>query len=146
MCVELLNKFKNSDGSFKESVASDVRGMLSLYEASFLCLPGEEILEEALVFTHSHLESMVTVNPIKCPILLEKVSHALKQPIRKGLERVEARYFISVYEQDPSHNRVLLNFAKLDFNILQKVHQKELSHIARFVIKLCINYVLQLYA
>ncbi|KAG6577413.1 hypothetical protein SDJN03_24987, partial [Cucurbita argyrosperma subsp. sororia] len=35
-----------------------------------------------------------------------------------------------MYQEDPSHE-TLLAFSKLDFNILQKLHQKELKELAR---------------
>ncbi|KAM4092545.1 hypothetical protein ACB094_06G047800 [Castanea mollissima] len=40
--------------------------------------------------------------------------------------------YLSIYQEDPSHDKVLHTFAKLDFNILQKMHQKELSGIVRW--------------
>ncbi|KAE8125702.1 hypothetical protein FH972_020477 [Carpinus fangiana] len=121
-------KFMDSKGKFKESLMDDARGMLSLYEAAHLRVHGEDILDEALVFTTTHLEAVASY---LSPTLAAQVSHALKQPIRKGLPRLEARHYFSIYQQDASHNKVLLTFAKLDFNLLQKLHQKELSDITR---------------
>jgi hypothetical protein len=134
--AEKFTKFKDSNGNLKESLISDARGMLSLYEATHLRVHGEAILDEALVFTTTHLESVAT--HLSFP-LAAQVSHALKQPIHKGLPRLEARHYFSIYQEDPSHNKVLLTFAKLDFNLLQKMHQKELSDITRLVIKPCHN-------
>ncbi|KAJ9671956.1 hypothetical protein PVL29_025550 [Vitis rotundifolia] len=124
---DVFNKFKNSEGNFKESLSSDVRGMLSLYEATHLRVHGEDILDEALAFTTTHLQSAAkySSNP-----LAEQVVHALKQPIRKGLPRLEARHYFSIYQADDSHHKALLKLAKLDFNLLQKLHQKELSDIS----------------
>ncbi|KAA8544974.1 hypothetical protein F0562_019809 [Nyssa sinensis] len=93
---------------------------------------GEDILDEALVFTTAHLESLVSHNPHLSNAFAREVMHSLKQPIHKGLPRLEARHFISVYQEDDSHDGTLLKFVKLDFNELQKVHQKELSDIARW--------------
>ncbi|XP_034678278.1 LOW QUALITY PROTEIN: (-)-germacrene D synthase-like [Vitis riparia] len=124
---DLFNNFKDNEGNFKESLSSDVRGMLSLYEATHFRVHGEDILDEALAFTTTHLQSATkySSNP-----LAEQVVHALKQPIRKGLPRLEARHYFSVYQADDSHNKPLLKLAKLDFNLLQKLHQKELSDIS----------------
>ena len=108
--------------------------MLSLYEATHLRVHGEDILDEALVFTTTHLEFIAS--HLSTP-LAAQVSHALKQPIHKGLPRLEARHYFSIYQEDSSHDKVLYTFAKLDFNILQKMHQKELSDIARLVINTC---------
>ena len=103
--------------------------MLSLYEATHLRVHEENILDEALAFTTSHLESIAT-HQIRSP-LAEQVKHALVQPIHKGLQRLEAREYIPIYHEEPSHNEALLTFAKLDFNKLQKLHQKELGDISR---------------
>ncbi|XP_058189911.1 (-)-germacrene D synthase-like [Rhododendron vialii] len=127
---DVFNKFKDNEGKFKESLIGDVRGLLSLYQASFLSVRQEDILDEAMKFTTTHLNSALpnlSNNPIAAQVV-----HALYQPIHKGLTRLESRLFISFYQKDDSHNKVLLDFVKLDFNLLQKLHQKELSEITRW--------------
>ncbi|KAL7216922.1 hypothetical protein ACSBR1_028781 [Camellia fascicularis] len=84
---------------------------------------------DALSFTITHLESAV---PNLSNLVQEQVIHALNDPIHKGLTRLEATRYFFFYEQDDSHNKVLLNFAKLDFNLLQNMHQLELSEITRW--------------
>nr|KJB46022.1 hypothetical protein B456_007G343900 [Gossypium raimondii] len=101
------------------SLTSDVKGLLELYEASHLRVHGEDILEEALGFTTTHLGLAKAAGTIEYP-LSALVSHALYQPIRKGLPRLEARRFISIYRDDASHNKTLLKFAELDFNLWGK--------------------------
>nr|BAP74389.1 delta-elemene synthase [Citrus jambhiri] len=128
--ADVFNKFRDIDGNFKPSLAKDVRGMLSLYEATHLRVHEENILDEAHAFATSHLESIAT-HQISSP-LAEQVKHALFQPIHKGVQRLEARHYISIYREESSHNEALLTFAKLDFNKLQKLHQKELSDISRW--------------
>ena len=125
----MFKKFKDTDGNFKTSLAKDVRGMLSLYEATHLGVHEEDILDEALAFTTSHLESIAT-HQIRSP-LVEQVKHALVQPVHRGLQRLEARQYISIYQEESPHNEALLTFAKLDFNKLQMLHQKELGDISR---------------
>ncbi|KAF2324116.1 hypothetical protein GH714_006758 [Hevea brasiliensis] len=98
MSCDVFNKFKDSQGNLKDSLVNGHRGMLSMYEAMHLRVHGEDILDEALAFTTAHLESM---------------------PIRKGITRLEARHHLSIYEEKASCNKVLLSFAKLDFNLLQ---------------------------
>jgi hypothetical protein len=89
---------------------------------------GEDILDEALAFTTIHLKSMET-SP-NCP-LTAKVSHALKQPIQRGVPRLESRRYISIYQDEPSCNKTLLRLAKLNFNVVQELHKEELSEITR---------------
>ncbi|GLT97891.1 hypothetical protein SLE2022_154340 [Rubroshorea leprosula] len=129
---EIFKKFMDEKGKFKEDVITDVLGMLNLYEAAHLRLHGEDILDEALAFTTSHLESMATK---VSPLLTEQIAHALNRPIRKGLPRIEARHYISLYSREThfaSSNAALLRFAKIDFNMVQALHQKEISGITEW--------------
>ncbi|KAG6655098.1 (-)-germacrene D synthase-like [Carya illinoinensis] len=127
---DVFSKFKDSEGrNFKESIIHDVRGILSLYEASHMRVHGEDILDEALHFTTTQLESMVSnLNPS----VAAQVRRALERPLRKWLPRLEARHYFSTYPETASFNEVVLNFAKLDFNILQRLHQKEVSELSRW--------------
>ncbi|KAE8706538.1 (+)-delta-cadinene synthase isozyme XC14 [Hibiscus syriacus] len=126
---DAFNKFKDEEGNFKASLRSDVRGLLELYEASYMRVHGEDILDEAISFTAAQLTLAL---PTLDHPLSEQVDHALKQSIRRGLPRVEARKFISIYEEVESHNKQLLQFAKIDFNLVQLLHRKELSEICRW--------------
>ncbi|KAM7468983.1 hypothetical protein LguiA_007166 [Lonicera macranthoides] len=130
---DVFNKFKDEEGRFKESLIEDTRGLLSLYEAAHMRVHKEDVLDEALEFTTTHLEQVMLKNSSsKNSLLTSQVVHALDNPIRKGLTRLQARHYIPIYEQDNSHSKTLLTFAKLDFNMLQKLHQRELSHITRW--------------
>ncbi|KAM7506355.1 hypothetical protein LguiB_005259 [Lonicera macranthoides] len=117
---DVFNRFKDSNGKFREALIGDAKGMLSLYEATHVRTRGEAILDEAFAFTKSHLESMATR---LTPFFANQVIHALKQPLHRGIPRVEARHYISVYEEDPSKNQLLLKFSKIDFNLLQLLHK-----------------------
>ncbi|XP_042488090.1 valencene synthase-like, partial [Macadamia integrifolia] len=122
-----FNRFKDSKGRFKEDLIKDVPGMLCLYEATFLRVHGKDILDEALVFTTTQLKSLVT--DLKPP-LATQVMHALKQPLRKGMPRLKARHYISIYQEVKTRNETLLKLAKLDFNSLQSFHRQELSQLS----------------
>ncbi|KAG6655109.1 hypothetical protein CIPAW_05G193000 [Carya illinoinensis] len=125
---DVFSKFKDSEGNFEESIIHDVRGILSLYEASHMRVRGEDILDEALHFTTTQLESMVSnLNPS----VAAQVRRALELPLRKWMPRLEARHYFSTYPETASFNEVVLNFAKLDFNIIQRLHQKEVSELSR---------------
>ncbi|KAL6311211.1 hypothetical protein AAG906_000480 [Vitis piasezkii] len=129
----IFNKFKDEKGSFKEDLMSNIQGMLGLYEAAHLRVHGEDILEEALAFTTTHLKAMM--ESLGYPFV-EQVAHALKRPIRKGLGRLEARWYISIYQDEAFHDKTLLKLAKLDFNLVQSLHKEELSNLARWWKKL----------
>ncbi|KAK8527243.1 hypothetical protein V6N12_054465 [Hibiscus sabdariffa] len=124
-----FNKFKDKEGEFKESLISDVKGMLELYEAAHFQLHGENILEEALSFTKFHLKS--TETKADSP-LSTQIANALNRPLRKSLTRMVARSYISIYEEYGTHDQNLLKFAKLDFKIVQHLHRKEINELSRW--------------
>ncbi|KAM4105628.1 hypothetical protein ACB094_04G005800 [Castanea mollissima] len=132
---DVFKKFKDEDGQFKESLTSNIEGMLAFYEATHLRMHGEDILDEALEFTTTHLKSMASLigNP-----LAAQITRSLKRPLHKGIPRLEARQYISFYEQNASHNKVLLKLSILDFNLVQSLHKEELSYITRWDIS-CID-------
>ena len=132
MIADIFKRYKDEKGRFKKSLINDPYGLLGLYEAAHLRVWEEDILDEALPFTTTHLKSLV--EHLEYP-LAAQVTHALERPIRKGLERLEARPFMSIYQDGASHSKALLKFAKLDFNLLQSLYKKELSNISRLVLK-----------
>lgn len=125
---DVFNKFQDGNGKFKETLAGDAIGLLSLNEAAHARTHGDDILDEALPFAASNLESM---SSNLSPFWAKQVMYALKQSVHKGIPRVEHRYYISVYEEDPSKNELLLKFAKVDFNLVQLLHKQELCQVSR---------------
>ncbi|XP_073046755.1 germacrene A synthase-like [Primulina eburnea] len=127
---EIFNKFRDSAGKFDESLKTDVKGLLSLYEAAHLRKHNEDILDDALVFTTECLKSMA---PNLKPPLKKQVEHALMQPLHFGYQRFESYHYISVYEDDEySRDEPLLQFAKLDYNAVQMLHKQELCELSRW--------------
>ncbi|PIN02886.1 (-)-germacrene D synthase [Handroanthus impetiginosus] len=126
---DVFNDFKDHTGKFAESLISNVKGILTLYEAAHFGLNGEDILDKALEFCSTHLKSIVgyVSNSVAT-----QINEALNMPLHKSLNRLEARKFMSIYQQEEDHSEKLLKFAKLDFNLLQKMHKKELSGITRW--------------
>ncbi|NP_001311620.1 5-epi-aristolochene synthase 2-like [Capsicum annuum] len=128
--LKIFSKLQDENGKLKESLASDVLGLLSLYEASHVRTHGDDILEDALAFSTTHLESAA---PHLNSPLKEQVTHALELSLHKGIPRAETRFFISsIYEKQETKNDVLLRFAKLDFNLLQMLHKQELAEVSRW--------------
>ncbi|RYQ94610.1 hypothetical protein Ahy_B08g089543 isoform E [Arachis hypogaea] len=125
----VFNKYKDENGNFSEKLVKDVEGLVELYEACHLRIHGEEILDEAYAFASTKLKSIAT--QLK-PSLAAQVNYSLKQSLHRGLPRLEARRFISIYEEDPTHNHTLLTLAKLDFNFLQNLHRQEVGNITEW--------------
>nr|J7LP58.1 RecName: Full=Bifunctional sesquiterpene synthase 1; AltName: Full=Alpha-copaene synthase; AltName: Full=Delta-cadinene synthase; AltName: Full=Terpene synthase 1; Short=LdTPS1 [Phyla dulcis]AFR23368.1 alpha-copaene/delta-cadinene synthase [Phyla dulcis] len=127
---EIFEKFKDANGGFKIPNIEGVMGMLEFYEATHLRVRGEDILDHGFVFSRNYLKSVL---PSLSNPLAAQVDRALNQNSnRRGLPRLEARHFMSVYEQYASHDQALLKLAKLNFNILQSLHKVELSEISRW--------------
>ncbi|WCJ20236.1 Terpenoid cyclases/Protein prenyltransferases superfamily protein [Euphorbia peplus] len=124
MTSDMFKKFKDNDGQFKRSIVDDVKGLICLYEACFLAVHGEHILDEALCFTRKRLETLAENSS---PHIKKLIRDALILPCHQNMERFDALHFISFYEADESPNETLLRFAKLDFNRLQLLYRKELA-------------------
>uniref|UniRef100_A0A0D3FUB6 Terpene synthase n=1 Tax=Oryza barthii TaxID=65489 RepID=A0A0D3FUB6_9ORYZ len=127
---DVFQKFKGDDGNFLNELADDPRGLLSLYNAAHLFIHGEPELEETISFARNHLESMIRDSVVKGP-LADQVKRALRLPLPRTLKRVEMLHYMFEYDQDNGHNPVL-ELAKMDFNLLQQVHLKELKEISRW--------------
>jgi len=126
--ADIFKKFKNDQGNFNETLGNDIQGLCSLYEATQLRTHGDDILEELCEFSKAQLKSLV--NQLK-PSLAAQVNHCLSRPLTRSVRWFEAKYHMSVYEQHCSHDETLLTFAKVEFNILQSMHQKEIGTITK---------------
>ncbi|XP_038707239.1 casbene synthase, chloroplastic-like [Tripterygium wilfordii] len=130
MSCDVFNKFRDNDSNFEESLANDVKGMLSLYEASHLITHGENILDKALAYTSTRLLKFVE-SECESP-LAKHIAYALQQPFHKGIPRIESKQYISFYEQEDCCNEMLLKLAKIDYNLVQLFYQRELSQLSRW--------------
>ncbi|WCJ38153.1 Terpene synthase 5 [Euphorbia peplus] len=129
MTSDAFKKFKDGHGEFKEEIINDIKGILCLYEACFLAIPGEDILDEALAFTRKHLEILAENSN---PHLQKHIKTSLMYPSHRTVERVDALHYISFYEKDESINETLLKFAKMDYNGLQLFYRKELALLLKW--------------
>ncbi|CAI9087771.1 OLC1v1021941C2 [Oldenlandia corymbosa var. corymbosa] len=143
-CDHVFHKLMDAEGTrFKESLCSDIRGLLSLYEASQLRSHDDVILEEAFRFSTTHLNRWLrelqqqNVEQVGGSADVNfvprvQVENAIRQPIHKCMTRLAARRYISIYEQTESCDRLLLRLAKLDFNFLQLLYKEELLEVVRW--------------
>ncbi|CAL9220828.1 unnamed protein product [Arabidopsis halleri] len=133
MSCDAFDRFRGEDGRFKESLARDVRGMLQLFQVSHLGTPSEGIMDEALSFTRSHLESWAGGNiSSDSPHLFKHIQNSLYIPRYCNIEVLVAREYISYYEQEGGHDEILLKFAKLNFNFCQFHYIQELKILTKW--------------
>jgi len=121
--------FQDEMHNFKKGKSVDVKEMLSMYEASFLSFENEIILDEAKDLTSKFLKEYLDQNEDKSISL--QISHALELPLHWRISRWEAQWFINIYERQENKNNILLQFAKLDYNIVQNIYQEDLKYMSR---------------
>lgn len=118
----MLTKFTDKKGRFKSTLGTDVRGLLSLYEASYLNT-GENVLDKANEFSSKYLTSCMENMP---PDVRRLVRHTLKNPSHMTTSRYNARYYLEDI-QKYGINGTLEELARLDFNLVQSLYKKELE-------------------
>ncbi|CAI9783888.1 unnamed protein product [Fraxinus pennsylvanica] len=127
---EVFSSFMEEGENFNAELSGDIVGILSLYEASFLSMENEGILDEARNFATHHLKERL--QHITDQGLAMQVSHALELPLHWRVQKLEAKWFIYVYENRHDADYTILEFAKLDFNIVQAMYQDEIKQMSRW--------------
>ncbi|KAJ4824317.1 hypothetical protein Tsubulata_047209 [Turnera subulata] len=132
----VFNGFKNEKGNFKGNLTNDLQGLMGLYEASYLGMHGEKTLDDALLFTKTHLTSILN-GQLPSSLGDDQVSHSLHWPLQRSVAKFKQFHYISLYKQDhEAHNEVILKLAKMDFNIVQNLYQLELKSLSRWWVEL----------
>ena len=116
MAADVFDRFRDETGSFSKDLISDPRGLLSLYNAAHMAVPGEATLDEAIAFARRHLEA--AIGKLGSP-MAGQVSRALEIPRPRFMRRLETMHYIIEYEQEEAHDATLLELARLDFNLLR---------------------------
>nr|UXP86185.1 putative monoterpene synthase [Meistera aculeata] len=129
---DLFETFRDEKGNFEVRCEDQIGGLLSLYEASYLEKEGEILLKEAMDFATEKLKGFMEEGSGSLG-LREQVAHALQLPLNRRMERVQHRWFIEACNgSDDAINPLLLEFAKLDFNLVQDMYKGELRELSRW--------------
>ncbi|CAI9282417.1 unnamed protein product [Lactuca saligna] len=125
---DFLLRFKDSHGGFMRCLMTDVKGLLSLYEASYLSFEYESDLHEAKLFATKHLLKL------KCQAFeaREDINHALELPLYRTMLRLQARWYIDAYSKRKDANMLLLELATSDYNMVQSEFKKELQEVSKW--------------
>lgn len=128
--ADVFDRFKDdTTGNFSESLSSDPRGLLSLYNAAHMATPGELVLDEAISFSRRHLIESLRGGRLSSP-LEEQVSRALDIPLPRLPKRLETMHYVVEYEKEEGHDAVLLELARLDFELVRFLHLRELKDLS----------------
>ncbi|KAJ9554885.1 hypothetical protein OSB04_009499 [Centaurea solstitialis] len=117
-----------------QDLEHDVMVMLNLYEASYHSFEDESILDDVRNLTTRYLKESLEKNIIdRSSHLGSLVSHALELPLHWRVPRVEAKWFIEECKKRRGViNVTLMEFAILDFNMVQAIHIQDLKHASRW--------------
>ncbi|CBI31265.3 unnamed protein product, partial [Vitis vinifera] len=74
---DIFNRYTDEKGRFKESLINDACGLLGLYEAAHLRVWEEDILDEALAFATTHLESIM--EHLEHPLATQEIYTLIEQ-------------------------------------------------------------------
>ncbi|KAB2086437.1 hypothetical protein ES319_A04G031500v1 [Gossypium barbadense] len=124
---DVFTCFMDDVGNIKSSLNQDFKGLLNLYEASYLLLEGETMLENARELAAKLLKQYLKENNDD-QYLRMLVDHAFELPLHWRMARLEARWFIDVYEKNKDKNPIILELAILDYNIVQSMHLEDFKY------------------
>ncbi|KAG0524929.1 hypothetical protein BDA96_06G011100 [Sorghum bicolor] len=125
--ADVFDKFRDDTGSFSSSLCSDPRGLLSLYNAAHMAVPGEVVLDDAIVFTRGQLEGIKS--KVRSPIS-KQISRALDITLPRFTRRLETMHYITEYEHEEAHDSLILELARLNFILVRSLHLRELKDLS----------------
>nr|QEE82241.1 trans-geraniol synthase [Prunus dulcis] len=126
---DVFGGFMDGKGALKESNFWDVKGTLELLEASNLAFEGERILDEAKASSTVALRGSKVWN--LDDNLARQVVHALELPSQRRVGWFNVKWHIHAYEKDNHANTILLlELAKLNFNMVQAALQNDLREVS----------------
>jgi (3S,6E)-nerolidol synthase len=126
--TDVFNSFKDKEGKFKKELKEDINGLMSLYEASQLGIEDEYTLVEAADFSQQLLNDRVRhldYNQAKV------VGNTLTHPYHKSLARFMAKNFFGNFQGTSGWLNDFQQLAKVDFNMVQSMHQKEIVQFSK---------------
>ncbi|XP_044460512.1 myrcene synthase, chloroplastic-like [Mangifera indica] len=130
--AEVFNNFSDEKGNFNLCGCDDCKGIVSLYETTFLLKEEEsKMFHFVRNFTVSYLKEYIKDMEDEDEYVPTLVKHALELPLHWRVPRLEARWFIDVCEKRHDFNPTLLELVKLHFNTLQATYQQDLKYVLR---------------
>lgn len=127
--IGVFDKFKDKEGKFKKETSGDIKGLMSLYEASQLSIRGEVEVDEAGNYSYVQLlNSIVTRLDYSIAGL---ACNTLSHPHHKSLTISMDNKFVDGLNVSNGWINVLKDFAKAEFKKIQSQRQHEIIEIAK---------------
>ncbi|XP_038893983.1 (3S,6E)-nerolidol synthase 1-like isoform X2 [Benincasa hispida] len=123
--ADMFKVFLNEKGKFKEKLKEDVNGVTSLYEASQLCIHGDDILDEAEIFSSHCLNVWAAQleNQSSASFVLNTLAH----PHHRSVAQFMVPYYFGHTQWTNKWLNILQDVAKTDFVTTQRLHQNEIA-------------------
>ena len=135
LCIsDIFNKFKDKKGNnFKTELGKDINGLMELYEASHLSIEGEDVLDEANIFSSQLLTASMTCLGDDHR-RARAIANTLAYPCHKTLAKFTAKNLFGTTSHFESANgwiNVLQELAKYEFIQVQSLHKGEILQISQ---------------
>ncbi|XP_074592122.1 (3S,6E)-nerolidol synthase 1-like [Curcuma longa] len=127
--TDVFDRFLDRRGEFMASLTKEIEGLISLFEASNLNFGGELILYRANEFSRIHLKPYMTSLDADLAVHIKQI---LDNPYHLTLERFKARQILDNNTSKFYYNFNIVELGKMDFSMIQSLHQKELKEVSRW--------------
>ncbi|XVF88972.1 hypothetical protein PTKIN_Ptkin19aG0094300 [Pterospermum kingtungense] len=127
---DVFTSFMDEDGKIKASFSQDCVGLLNLYEASYLSVEGETILENARDFAVKHLKECAEKS--NDHYFSKLADHTLELPSHWRMPSLETRWYVDMYMMKEDKNPIILELAVLNYNTNQALYQEDLKHASKW--------------
>nr|ABF67910.1 sesquiterpene cyclase [Zea mays] len=125
---DVFAEFRDEQGG--GFTANSARDLLSLHCAACLATRGETILDEAISFTTKSLKS--TAPYTGAASLACEINRALEIPLPRRVRIYEAKSRIAEYGREAEADELVMELAKLNYNLVQLQYQQELKIVTRW--------------
>lgn len=136
-CPDMFSKFVDETGNLRTSRDPGVRGMMELFHAANLSLEEECILQQAILFSKKWIRGLDDdINPDTKLVSIDQ-NYDLSLPLHWRVEWYNIKKQIYATENQYKTNSELVELvelAKLNFNIVQAAHQRDVKDLSRYVI------------
>ncbi|CAM0908248.1 unnamed protein product [Alopecurus aequalis] len=125
--ADVFDKFRDGQGNFSQSLRSEPKALLSLYNSAHMATPEEVALDDTIAFARENLEAIK--GKVGSPIA-EQISRALDIPLPRFTRRIETMHYIDEYDREGVYDEVLLELARINFNLVRRLHLKEIKDLS----------------
>ncbi|KAL2329308.1 hypothetical protein Fmac_022735 [Flemingia macrophylla] len=113
-------------------VGDDAKDVVELLEASHLGLEGEFFFDRAKTCAINSLKD-ASININQTPdVAIERMAHALELPSHWRVPWFDVKWHVEQYKRERNMHPILLELAKLNFNMIQATLQSEVKELSRW--------------